>query len=266
MDIIQSRQNALVKACIKLANSRRERLKSGKSLLDGVHLINAALGAGVDIDKLLVAVSAVEKPEIKQLVMQYPDKLVMVDDVLFAEVSELTSLSGAVALWTLPSKPVPVNRGLVLVLDGVQDPGNVGAILRTAAAVGVAQVWLSEQCADAWSPKVLRAGMGAHFLLPILERAPVVEWLSNFIGAKAVTTLEASVSLYQADLRADLALVMGSEGQGISPEVLALADLRLRIPMHAGLESLNVGAATAICLYERLRQMGGEFAQTDITQ
>lgn len=254
MDIIQSRQNPLVKQCIKLATHRRERLKAQQTLLDGPHLIAAALDTGVAIDRLIVAAGAVANPEICHLIERCQNVLTVVEDVLFAEFSDLESVTGIVGLIAIPPSPTAKNNGLILALDGVQDPGNVGSMLRTAAAAGVDQVWLSTGSADVWSPKVLRAGMGAHFLLPVIERAALVELLPTFKGKKAVTVLADSVSLYQADLRGDLLLIMGSEGQGVSSDVMALADLRLNIPMRTGLESLNVGAATAICLYERLRQ------------
>lgn len=254
MDVIQSRQNPLIKACIKLMENRRERLKTGQTLLDGSHLLAAALDAGQAPERLLLSQSAPQRAEVAALAARFDGPVSVVADTLFAELTELESASGVLALWAPPPAPAPLQRGLVLALDGVQDPGNAGAMLRTAAAAGVAQVWLSPNCADVWSPKVLRAGMGAHFLLPVVERADLPALLTNFAGRKAVTVLDGSISLYQADLRGDLVLVMGSEGQGVSREVLALADLRLAIPMRAGLESLNVGAAAAICLYERLRQ------------
>lgn len=254
MDVIQSRQNPLIKTCSKLASNRRERLKSGLSLLDGPHLLAAALDAGQVPQKVLVAQGAAHKPEITALIARLSVSTVYVADSLFAELSELESSSGLLAVWPIPAPPEPLRAGLVLALDGVQDPGNVGAILRTAAAAGVEQVWLSAACADVYSPKVLRAGMGAHFMLPLIERAVLPDLLQAFAGQRAVTALDGSISLYAADLCGSLALVMGSEGQGVSAEVLALANLRVRIPMRAGLESLNVGAAAAICLYERVRQ------------
>ncbi|QNM98271.1 TrmH family RNA methyltransferase [Chitinimonas koreensis] len=263
MEIIQSRQNALVKTCVKLASHRRERLKSGVTLLDGPHLIRAALDAGLPPQRLLVAAGAVDKPEIVDLLGRFDGVPAVLADTLFGELTELESSSGILAVWPVPAAPAPRRDGLVLALDGVQDPGNVGAMLRTAAAAGVAQAWLSPACADAWSPKVLRAGMGAHFLLPLVERADLPALLADFGGRRAATLLQGSVPLYAADLRGDLALVMGSEGGGVSEEVAALTELRLRIPMRAGLESLNVGAAAAICLYERLRQAGGEAVQAD---
>jgi len=255
MEIIHSRQNPLVKACVKLAAHRRERLKQGLTLLDGTHLIGAALDAGLPLERILVAHSALEKPEVAQLLARYHGPQSVVYDAIFDEITELETASGILAIWRVPIPRLPVNTGLVLALDGVQDPGNVGSILRTAAAAGVDQVWLSLGCADAWSPKVLRAGMGAHFLVPLVERASLPELLQAFKGKRLATALDGSVDLYTADLRGDMVMTLGSEGQGVSAEVLAASELRVRIPMLRTLESLNVGAAAAICLFERVRQL-----------
>ncbi|WP_374353548.1 TrmH family RNA methyltransferase [Chitinimonas sp.] len=256
MEILQSRHNPLIKTVAKLSTQRRERLKQGLMVLDGPHLIAAALDAGWHLERLLLAESAQHRAELQGLLRRHGQPAQLLADALFAELSELESISGILALCAMPTAVDVRKDGLVLALDGVQDPGNLGAILRTAAAAGVDQVWLGMGCADPWSPKVLRAGMGAQFVLPMVDRVPLLAAASAFSGIKAVTSLEGSVSLYQADLRGDLLLVMGSEGQGVSSELQALASLRLRIPMTPGIESLNVGAATAICLYERVRQAG----------
>jgi TrmH family RNA methyltransferase len=254
MEIIQSRQNSLVKACVKLAENRRERLKQGLTLLDGTHLITAAMDAGLPLERIVVAQSALLKPEVAQVLERYHGSHSVVEDGIFNEITELESASGVLAIWRIPASRSAVTKGFVLALDGVQDPGNVGSIMRTAAAAGVNQVWLGLGCADAWSPKVLRAGMGAHFLLPLIERVSLPEVLLSFGGKRVATALDGSVDLYTTDLRGDVVLTLGSEGQGVSPEVLAASDIRVRIPMLRALESLNVGAAAAVCLYERVRQ------------
>ncbi|AOX99469.1 RNA methyltransferase [Jeongeupia sp. USM3] len=256
-DAIHSVHNPLYKQLHKLATQRRDRLKLGLTLLDGPHLIDAALSAGWPLQRLLVTDAGLQRPEVAGLVARAALPTHPLAEALFAELTELPSLSGVIALTAIPPAPVPRRDGLVLLLDGVQDPGNVGTLLRTAAAAGVDQVWLSTGCADVWSPRVLRAGMGAHFVLPLIERAPLLDLLDGFDGPLAATLLDGAVDLYAADLRGDLALALGAEGQGISAGLAARAVKRLRIPMAAGVESLNVGAAAAICLYERVRQLGG---------
>jgi TrmH family RNA methyltransferase len=255
MEIIRSRQNPLVKQLIKLAESRRERLKTRQTLLLGTHLVDSALAAGWTLQRLLVAEGEDRRAEIAALMQQSSTPVTLLSRELFAEVEQSPSTVGILGLATLPETPVPRRTGCCLLLEGVQDPGNVGSILRTAAAAGADQVWLTPGCADVWSPKVLRAGMGAHFMIPLIERVALEEVLPGFNGRICVTTLDDADSLFAADLRADMVLALGSEGEGVSTELLKYADTKVRIPMARATESLNVAAAAAICLFERLRQL-----------
>lgn len=254
MEIIRSRQNPLARHLIKLAEHRRERLKSRQTLLIGTHLVDAALTAGRTPERLLVCEGRSEDAEIAALLAACSSPVTWMSAELFAEIEQTPSSTGLLALLALP-EAVPTRRdGCCLLLDGVQDPGNVGSILRTAVAAGVDQVWLTPGCADVWSPKVLRAGMGAHFQLPVVERVAPEQALASFGGAFLATTLDDAVPLYACDLRGDFVLALGSEGQGLSPALLALATQRIHIPMAGPVESLNVAAAAAICLFERHRQ------------
>jgi TrmH family RNA methyltransferase len=139
----------------------------------------------------------------------------------------------------------------------VQDPGNVGSMLRSAAAAGVARVLLSKHCAFAWSPKVLRAGQGAHFCLDIHEDVDLPAWARAYRAsdAEVVATVAAGgTSLFAAPLAGRVALAIGNEGTGLSAELAAQATQRVTIPMPGGVESLNAAAAAAICLFECVRQ------------
>lgn len=255
MEIIRSRQNPLVKQLIKLADNRRERLKQRRTLLLGTHLLESALAAGWPLEQILVCEGEEQRPEIARLLTHVTIPVLMMVRELFAEVEQQPSTTGIMALTLLPDTPAPRRDGCCLLLEGVQDPGNVGSILRTAAAAGVDQIWLSTGCADAWSPRVLRAGMGAHFLLPVIERIDIHMVLPDFAGSIVVTALEQSRSVYESDLRGDLVLALGSEGGGVSPILLGYATETISIPMRRDIESLNVGAAAAICLFERVRQL-----------
>lgn len=254
MEIIRSRQNPLAKQLIKLAESRRERLKTRQTLLIGTHLIQASLDAGWQLQRILACEGHELRPEIAALLAASPCPTTYLAADLFAEVEQAPSSAGIMALAAIPAAVPPRKDGCCLLLDGVQDPGNVGSILRTAVAAGVDQVWLTPGCADIWSPKVLRAGMGAHFAASLAERINLEDALATFQGPLLVTSLDESTSLYDCDLRGDLILAMGSEGAGVSQELLARANQRIRIPMAGPVESLNVAAAAAICLFERLRQ------------
>lgn len=138
-------------------------------------------------------------------------------------------------------------------VEGIHDPGNLGSILRSTAAAGVDHVFLSKDCVFAWSPRVIRAGQGAHFLLSIHEGADLAGLAGNFPGRVVATGLSATTNLFDTDLTGPLALLIGNEGAGLSEELLTVASHRVRIPMPGGMESLNVAAA-AICLFERVRQ------------
>jgi TrmH family RNA methyltransferase len=254
MEIITSTQNASFKQALKLIQNRRERIKSKQTLLDGSHLLAAWLDAGHHIVRLFVSENGAHRDEIKHLLLRAKCPVTYLSMALYAQLSELTTASGVLAMVDIPESNSPKLNGFVLLLDGVQDPGNVGAILRTAQAAGVEQVLLSPECADVWSPKVLRAGMGAQVVMSIVENADLIQFADDFEGEIAVTILDGAVDLYAAKFAGSLALVLGSEGAGVSAALAAKAKLRIKIPMADGIESLNVGHAAAICLYEVKRQ------------
>ncbi len=256
MKLISSRDNATVKHLHALATSARERRGSGETLIDGAHLLGVALERGVRPKLVVVSESGRGQAEIAALLEACSAlNCIELPDRLFAHVSPVDAPSGVLALITIPPAASEVSvTGSCVVLDGVQDPGNLGTILRTAAAVGVADVLLAPGCAQAWSPRVLRAAMGAHFGLRIFENVDAQAALAGFPGAILATDLQDSVELYELDLRGPVAWLFGSEGQGLSPAMLALATQRVLIPMPGGMESLNVGVAAGVCLFEQLRQ------------
>jgi len=262
MKHISSRENPLVKRLHALATSARERRKLGETLLDGAHLVEAALQHPWPLKGLVVSDSGLAQAEVDRLLAGCAAELPRyhLPDGLFAHISPVDTPSGLLAIIDLPSEPAPylttyaLQRGLV-VLDAVQDPGNLGTILRTAAAAGVRDILLTEGCAGAWSPRVLRAGMGAHFGLSIREHVDALQALQDFPGAVLATALGPGArELYDIHLDRPVAWLFGAEGQGLSPALLARASERVIIPMANGIESLNVGAAAAVCLFEQARQ------------
>lgn len=255
MKRIASRENAFFKQLKRLAQSARERAKSGQTLLDGAHLIRACCAAGLSPAKLIVDEAALSVPEIAAVLAENADvDTVALAPAVFRDVAVVDTPSGIMALLDIPPAAEPDAAADAVLLDGVQDPGNVGTLLRTAAAAGFRQVLLSPDCAGVWSPRVLRAGQGAHFVLDLVEAADLPAFLRRYRGQAAVTSLRDAVPLYAADLRGPLAWVFGSEGQGVRPEVAAAAPLKVTIPMPGAIESLNVAAAAAVCLFETLRQ------------
>ncbi len=253
MKLIQSRDNAFYKSLKRLAESGRERRKTGKILLDGVHLVEAYEKVFSAVDSLIVAETALNSAEIAGYVSGR--EIILLADSLVRDLGLVDTPSGLLAIAAMPSgnSAVDLEKDAVL-LDGVQDPGNVGTLLRTAAAAGVSQVLLSPGCASVWSPKVLRAGQGAHFILTIHEEADLAAFVCDYQGTTAVTSLERSTSLYEAKWTMPLAWIFGSEGQGVRQELINAAGLKIRIPMPGAVESLNVSAAAAICLFEALRR------------
>jgi len=139
-------------------------------------------------------------------------------------------------------------------LEDIQDPGNVGSMLRSAAAAGVHDVLLSKSCAFAWSPKVLRAAQGAHFALNIVEGADLLAFVAHYAGQVVALVPAVSKALYDLDLAKSTAFVIGNEGAGLSAELLAAVSVHATIPMPGKSESLNAAAAAAICLFEMARQ------------
>jgi TrmH family RNA methyltransferase len=253
---ISSRDNPFFKSLHRISSSARERREIGQTLLDGPHLLRAFLEAGGKPKHLLVNETALQDAEIAALLIACASvPQTQFDDALFAQLSELKTPNGLLALIDIPLDKVEVTHSQFgLLLEDIQDPGNLGSIMRSAAAAGCDAVFLSQGCADAWSPKVLRAGMGGHFVLSITESADLLEVAAKFAGKILAASLLADKSLYDSNLRGKLAFVVGNEGAGLSKPLLDAAQQHFIIPMPGKVESLNAAAATAVCLFEAVRQ------------
>jgi RNA methyltransferase, TrmH family len=258
LKLIRSRDNPRFKALRELATSTRERRKAGLALLDGAHLIAAYRASGGVPEQMILSESGMANPEAARLAAGASAQGALVlTDALFNDVAQVATPTGIVALMRTPKPgPLPARIEHCVMLENIQDAGNLGSILRSTAAAGVATVLLSQGCAFPWSPKVLRAGMGAHFSLDIYDNADLTAAAHRLSGRLICTSGHARKSLYQADLRGPLAWVFGNEGSGVSPELSAAAAEQVRIPMPGKTESLNVAAAVAICLFEQVRQRG----------
>lgn len=241
-----------------MSSSSRQRRKTGKALLDGTHLLAAHIENGGLPLYLIATESGLDNREVAALLKKCGDvPVVKLDDALFAELSELKSPSGILALIAEP-KPLlaPELSRFCVLLEDLQDPGNLGSILRSAAAAGCDTVFLSNACADVWSPKVLRAGMGGHFLLNIHEHADLFKIAAVFDGALYATALDANNTLFDSQLQGNIGFAFGNEGAGLSPELLDEVRHKIKIPMPGKVESLNAAAAAAVCLFEAVRQRG----------
>ena len=256
MKSVTSRDNAAYKAMAKLVASGSERRRSGMSVLDGAHLVAAFLDSGRTPEEVMVNRAGAEDPAIAALARRSaPAPVTQLSDALFRSLSTVESPTGILASVLTPQgAEVPVDAPLVLMLENIQDPGNVGTLLRSAAAAGAGHVMLSPSCAFAWSPKVMRAAMGAHFALNIVEGADLAAFAARYRGTSIALAAQAEASLYDLDLRGPAAFIVGNEGSGISAELAAAAKARARIPMPGRAESLNAGVAGAVCLFEAVRQ------------
>lgn len=249
---ISSRDNPVLQRLRKLSQDGGAYRKLGTVWLEGDHLMRACLQRGHAVNLAVITEAAMTEPALRALAESAP-KVLVVPVALFKSISGLES----------PAQlgfEVPLDQARALqpgqdsvVLDRLQDAGNVGTILRSAAAMGFRQVLALKGTAALWSPKVLRAGMGAHFGLHLVEGlAP--EDLDALQLPLVATSSHANKQLHQLLLPSPCAWVMGHEGQGVQPDLMQRCALTVGIPQPGGEESLNVGAAAAICLYESARQ------------
>ena len=251
-----SRDNPTFRQLRLLAESSRERRKQNKTMLDGIHLVAAWFERFGPPDLLVVSEAGERHPEIREFLAGHPQTPPQVfADALFKEVSPVATPTGLLALVTIPPAVHPYgHEGSCVLLEAIQDAGNLGSILRTSAAAGITDVYLGAGCAQAWSPRVLRAAMGAHFQLRLHEHAALDTVIRSFEGISVSTSLDASESLFDLDLTGPIAWVFGNEGGGLTADTARRTKCAARIPMPGNTESLNVAAAASICLFEEVRQ------------
>jgi TrmH family RNA methyltransferase len=256
--IITSRDNPLYKELKQLATSSQARRKAGRTLLDGVHLCEAYLQYGGSPAWCVASETGREHPEAAALLARCEQARVaciVLPPALFHALSQVEhGVELLFVIDTPKNEAEPAITRASVLLDNLQDPGNLGSILRSAAAAGIADVFCSQGTAFAWSPKVLRAGMGAHFLLRIWENADLARLIGRSRVPVLATSSHAAKQIYEADLRQPVAWLFGHEGQGVDPQLLALATEEIAIPHAGAVESLNVAASAAVCFFEQARQ------------
>lgn len=253
--ILTSRDNPLVRDLRALATDARETRRQGRTLIDGLHLLEVCLERHGHPDSIVVSESGMRHGGVAALLARMPGVLpVQVSDGLFRELSGVTTPVGILGVIGIPPPATGPIEGSCVMLDAVQDAGNVGAIMRTAAAAGVRNLVLGPGCAGAWAPRVLRAAQGAHFALRIRDQADLSALLRAYRGVSAVTVARGGEPVFDADVGGDVCWIFGNEGAGVTENIAALATRRVTIPLAAETESLNVAAAAAICLFEGVRQ------------
>ncbi|MCX7897899.1 MAG: RNA methyltransferase [Rhodocyclaceae bacterium] len=261
MKKIVSRANPLYKDLRALARDRRRQRQERLALIEGAHLLASALDHGVRPECIVFAAEALTRGEIQTLRKRLDGVPMYVMPLsLIRGLSELASPPSLLACIAYPVPPMQWPKGDCLLLDGVQDPVNVGSILRTAAAAGITDVLLSTGCAGAWSQRALRAGQGAQFALSIHEGVDLIAFLGQYPGQSLAAIAHGGQPLYAIDLASPSAWIVGSEGAGVDPRLMAMASVCVTIPLASKVESLNVAAATAVCLFEMRRQRLGKIA------
>lgn len=261
---ITSRQNDLFKQLKRLLQSGPERTEHPEwgpvaiSVLEGVHLCQDWLRHCGQPEKAVFDSKRLqESPELQTLFAALESHCVVtMDATLLASLSPVAKGQGVVFLVhrRIPEMPPHIDRSSIW-LDRIQDPGNVGTLLRTAAASGIQHAYLSPECAGAWSPRVLRSAQGAHFAMTIYEQIDLRRARERLqIPLYATALASTAVSLYEAPLSTPCVWVFGNEGQGVAPDLLETADLCVYIPQAAAVESLNVGVAAGVCLFEQRRR------------
>ncbi|HEL2402626.1 TPA: RNA methyltransferase [Streptococcus suis] len=243
MEIIRSKSNNLVKQIKKL---QQKKYRRSSYLIEGWHLLEEAVKAGATIQHILVVEEHVDR-------VAHMEQVTVVSPEIMQDLADSKSPQGVLAQLVLPSQDLPEQlEGRFLVLEDVQDPGNVGTIIRTADAAGFDGVFLTDKSADIYNMKVLRSMQGSHFHLPIY-RMPIEDILTtlknNQVEILATTLSSQSVDYRQALPKASFALVMGNEGQGISDFVSEEADQLVHITMPGQAESLNVAIAAGILVF-----------------
>ncbi|MFN8424866.1 MAG: RNA methyltransferase [Anaerolineales bacterium] len=262
--MITSNQNSKIKLVRSLIGRAKERREAGMFVVEGVRLVEEAVKGDWRLETVLYDESLSERG--KSLVSSLKSKSVEVEEIsadLMKSLSETETPQGILAIFQFSQLPIlrQVQNGVtnplnfVLILDQIRDPGNLGTLLRSAAATGVQVVLIPPETTDPFAPKVLRAGMGAHFRLPICEtgwdQIHDVCWLA---GLQVLVADMEGKSCWEMDLKQPLALIVGGEAEGASDEARKLATQKISIPMAGNVESLNAGVAGSVLMFEVVRQ------------
>ncbi|MBS7576476.1 MULTISPECIES: RNA methyltransferase [unclassified Enterococcus] len=245
MDKITSKTNHRIKAFKKLT---QKKYRTNQYLIEGFHLLDEAIKSSAQLVVVITIESQLDK--VKALISNQIELLVVTDDIL-NDLTDAKTPQGVIAVVQKEKAIVEAFSGHWLVLDDVQDPGNVGTMIRTADAAGLNGVILSKNSADLYNPKVLRSMQGSHFHLPIIEAdlPPLLQKIKGQLPIYASTLSKHSVDYRTIDTGSDWLLVMGNEGAGISKATQLFADQLVHIPMAGRAESLNVASATGILLF-----------------
>lgn len=255
--LIESTQNPQFKQWKKLL-TRKQREKSQTMMIEGTHLLEEAIAAKLPIHAVVITEAKQDELTLNVLDGAGTSPMYILPDRLFAELAQTQTPQGLLAEVSIPQwdSAAAVLQNTHLLLDGIQDPGNLGTMIRTAEATGVDVIWLGKGTVDATNPKVVRAAMGSSFRVPLI-RSELLEVITALQaeGVQVVSTLpRASAAYYAESYPQRVAFLLGNEGRGITPELAEHVDQSVMLPMQGQTESLNVSITTAVLLYEHMRQ------------
>lgn len=254
--MITSNHNPRIKFVRALQGRARERRDAGAFVVEGVRLVEEAANSNWGFQFALYDETLNERGRVQ--VENLKSRGVDVEEVsasVMKSLSETETPQGILAVLALSELPIPNNPNFILIPDQVRDPGNLGTLLRTAAATGVQAVLLPPETTDAFAPKVLRAGMGAHFRVPIREMGwEEIEQVCKLSGLQVLLAEMDGISCWETDLSKPLAIIIGGEAEGASEQARKLANEQISIPMAEDVESLNAGVAGSVLMFEVVRQ------------
>lgn len=257
MKKISSAQNPLVKKLVQLSEKQSFRNKQKMTIIEGAHLTAEWLKRFGAPDFCVISSSSKRSEEVEAIIQKCEElntEIIELEAKIYSKISPV--IEGVGVLFVVK---IPKNQGVnfcedSIILDRVQDPGNLGTILRSAVGFGVKQIICSKGTVSAWSPKVLRAGMGAHFKLQIFENQDLSKVISKIETPIFATSLQAKKMIYDEDFTTKTTWVFGNEGTGVSSELLSKVKNQVIIPQTGEIESLNVAMAATVCLAEQARQ------------
>lgn len=259
MQVITSKDNELIKNIRKL-KEKKYRQQENKYIIEGIKLIEEAIQEEASIETIVVCEDCVENNSIEQKLLYEIAKYncIYVTEKVFNVITEVTKPQGILAVINKENQNnnIDYEQELILILDGIQDPGNLGTILRTADSAGLKQLIISSQTADVYNPKVVRSTMGAIFRVKIIVSEDLEKTIKEIKKHKykvVATSLQTEQSIYDIDYNKK-AIIIGNEANGVSDNIMEICDIKAKIPMLGKTESLNASVATSIIVYEYVRQ------------
>jgi TrmH family RNA methyltransferase len=257
LQVIKSKDNNTLKE-IKKLKEKKYRVENKRFIIEGFRFLEEGLKSDFNIDKIFIKESSIDKfkENFSSYVDNHDEKLFIVSDNLFKGISGTENSQGVLAVLNMKEETSIVKEGMYILADKVQDPGNLGTIIRTAHSAGCNGVILSKDTVDLYNEKTLRSTMGSIFNIPIIydEDLSFTKELINKGYNLVCSSLQTDKNFYEVNLVDNAIIAVGNEGNGISDEVMNLATCKVKIPMLGNTESLNVAIAASIMIYEGVRQ------------